>query len=144
MGYKELKVVNNNNSVNIKEKVQPRYSNFNRLDDYNFWNLATSINSKDRFNIRKNIIHINGEQWNDRFEQGWNEPARIVYSVRVKAWYGSYQWGTTGNATVKNGRFDLYIHGRNSYANNAYLVIDNRTGAYPRSKGSGIVYECDV
>lgn len=130
----------------VKEKEIPDESfginASNRLDGYKFWHLFGTIYGIDSFNISKPTINIIGSQYNDMYPN-WTLPAEIVYAIVRQRWYGDDEWGSTGNAIVKNGSINIYIYGKNSSFSNARIRIANQTGAHPRSRGEGSVYEID-
>ncbi|WP_341300380.1 hypothetical protein MHB44_18630 [Lysinibacillus sp. FSL H8-0500] len=122
--------------------VQPMYSGFNLKDDYSFSYLYGTIYGIDTFSMTKWVGNIDGSQYNDAYPT-WQSNASVIYSIVKQHWYGDDVWGSTTNPIVTNGAFDVYFQGKNNNFQNAQIRITNTTGAYPRSKGEGKVYQCD-
>ena len=120
-----------------------KYSGFNWKDDYSFSYLYGTIYGIDTFSISKRVGNFDGYQANDALSTGWQSPAEVIYAVCKNHWYGDDVWGSTGNAVVMNGYFDVYFQGKNSSFQDCKIRISNQTGAYPRSAGNGSFYQCD-
>jgi len=119
-----------------------KYSGFNWKDDYTFDYLYGTIYGIDSFSITKWVGNFDGYQANYMLSSGWESPAEVVYAVCISHWYGDDVWGSTGNAVVMNGTFDVYFQGKNNNFQNCTIRISNQTGAYPRSTGYGSFYQC--
>lgn len=118
------------------------YSGFNWKDDYTFDYLYGTIYGIDTFSMTKWVGNFDGSQYNYMYPE-WTTPASVIYAICIPHWYGDNVWGSTGNAIVKNGSFDVYFQGKNNNFQNGKVRISNTTGSNPRSRGSGTVYQCD-
>lgn len=141
-GYAEG-TISSTKVVEEESSVTPRYSGYDLLDEYEFWDLYGDIYGIDTFNITKQVIQITGQQWNAEYENGYLTEAAVIYKIVVKHWYGDTVWGTTTNPVIKNGYFSVYLQGKNANTSNARIKIVNTTGSMPFSKGSGDVYQCN-
>lgn len=111
-----------------------------KVDEYEFWNLYTSVSGSDTFTVKAGSYKISGEQTPDGWPAGSSVKCTITYAI-VKA-TGLFQ--TTYGKTVveKSGSFTAYISGTKNFDKGRILI--GRSTKNPdsmRVRGSGTIYK---
>lgn len=110
-----------------------------KVDDYEFWNLYTSVKGKDTFVVKAGSYKIAGEQSPYDWPGGSSVPCTVKYSIVKATGLTQTTYGST--KVKKSGVFTAYISGSKDFSKGRIVISRTADNAEPmRVRGSGTIY----
>lgn len=111
-----------------------------KVDDYEFWNLYTSVSGKDTFTVKAGSYKISGEQSPYNWPGGDDVACTINYSIVKATGLTQTTYGST--KVTKSGSFTAYISGTKDFSKGRIVISRSANNAEPmRVRGSGTIYK---
>lgn len=127
-------------TTGYKSIAHPFYNPLETLvDSYSFSYLYGIIYGIDSFNLSSSEVRIRGTQYSDP-ASGPSTYASVEYAIVKSRWYGDDVWASSCVYNL-SGDFVLNLSGNSSSASGVQVRIANLTEVYPRSAGSGSIYQ---